>query len=311
MLSLQIRAPILSALDGSGAALALEPMSLNVASTSELDNGMLNRTAAPGSLRYFALLYAPPERRDAIAALFVIDSELRESARNANHDVAHTRLQWWRAEIDRLTNGNSQHPAARLLQARENADRSAFARLHELVAAADMDLARMTYNSAQELRAYCARSAGALMETIAYQLAPTAIDEVSSRLINRIGTGIREVEIIRDLRQDAHEGRVYLPLDEMDRLNIRQADLDSPQMGDAVRGALGALKLTALENLTKPELHSDELHEALRPIWVLAALHRRLIEKIARQNFNVGAERIDLGPIEKPWVAWRAARARR
>jgi phytoene synthase len=130
-------------------------MSMNMAASSELDGGVLNRTAPPGSLRYFALLYAPLERRDALAALFVIDSELRESARNANHDVAHTRLQWWRAEIDRLANGNSQHPATRLLQAQQNSNRAALAKLHELVAAADMDLARMTYNNAQELRAYC------------------------------------------------------------------------------------------------------------------------------------------------------------
>jgi 15-cis-phytoene synthase len=286
-------------------------LAVNVAFGSELDSGMLNRTASPGSLRYFALLYAPPERRDAIAALFVIDSELRESARNANHDVAHTRLQWWRAEIDRLANRNSQHPATRLLQAQQDANRAAFAKLHELVAAADMDLARMTYNNAQELRAYCARSAGALMETIASQLAPTAMDPTTSSLINRVGTGIREVEIVRDLRQDAHEGRVYLAVEEMDRLNIRQEDLDRPQTSEPVRAALESVKRNALENLTKPEIKSAELHDALRPIWVLAALHRRLIERIAKQNYNVGAERTDLGPIEKPWVAWRAARARR
>jgi phytoene synthase len=146
------------------------------------------------------------------------------------------------------------------------------------------------------------------METIACQLAPTAIDETTSSLINRIGTGMRQVEIVRDLRQDAHEGRVYLPLDEMDELNIRQEDLDRPQTSDPVRAALESVKRNALENLIKPEIKSAELHEALRPLWVLAALHRRLIERIAKLNYNVGAERIDLGPIEKPWVAWRAAR---
>jgi hypothetical protein len=41
---------------------------------------------------------------------------------------------------------------------------------------------------------------------------------------------------------------------------------------------------------------------------VLAALHRRLLDRIAAQDFNVAASRIDLGPIEKPWVAWRTAR---
>src|SRR5262249_7775796 len=88
-----------------------------------IDESFLNRAAPPGSMRYFSLLYAPDDRRDAIAALYVIDAEIRESARSASHDVAHTRLQWWRAEVDRLVNGAPQHPATRVLVERHPADR--------------------------------------------------------------------------------------------------------------------------------------------------------------------------------------------
>jgi hypothetical protein len=41
---------------------------------------------------------------------------------------------------------------------------------------------------------------------------------------------------------------------------------------------------------------------------VLAGLHRRLLDRIAANDYNVATARIDLGPIEKPWVAWRTAR---
>ena len=47
---------------------------------------------------------------------------------------------------------------------------------------------------------------------------------------------------------------------------------------------------------------------SLRPLAVLGALHRRLLDRIAAQDFDVARSRIDLGPIEKPWVAWRTAR---
>jgi hypothetical protein len=46
----------------------------------------------------------------------------------------------------------------------------------------------------------------------------------------------------------------------------------------------------------------------LRPLAVLGALHRRLLDRIAAQDFDVARSRIELGPIEKPWVAWRTAR---
>ena len=82
-----------------------------------LDPDYINRAAPPGSMRYFALLYAPVEQRELLTALFVIDAEIRASATQVAHEVAHTRLQWWRAEVDRLINRNAQHPATQVVQA--------------------------------------------------------------------------------------------------------------------------------------------------------------------------------------------------
>src|SRR3989337_1986848 len=110
-----------------------------------IDDSLINRAAPPGSMRYFSLLYTPEDRRDAVLALYVIESEIRESSRIASHDVAHTRLQWWRGETDRLVNGNPQHPATRVLCDRGLGDRGVFNKLHEVLVAADMDLARMTF----------------------------------------------------------------------------------------------------------------------------------------------------------------------
>ena len=59
-----------------------------------------------------------------------------------------------------------------------------------------------------------------------------------------------------------------------------------------------------------PELQSALANASarLRPLAVLAALHRRLLDRIAARDFDVATSRIDLGPVEKPWVAWRTAR---
>jgi 15-cis-phytoene synthase len=273
-----------------------------------LDDSLINRAAPPGSMRYFSVLYAPKEKRAAVTALYVIDAEIRESAQSPNHDVAHTRLQWWRAEVDRLINGGPQHPATRVLGDQNLQDRSGFAGLHELLAAADMDLARMTYSNARELRAYCSRSGGATTELIAAQLlAPQPLDEPQRTLAHRIGVGVRQTEILRDLRQDAYEGRLYLPLDEMDARGLALADLRSREMDERVRDALKPLRERAHAELTYAAPETDA--SRLGPLHVIAALHRRLLDRIAARNYDVAAERIELGPIEKPWAAWRAARS--
>jgi 15-cis-phytoene synthase len=274
---------------------------------SELDDSLLNRAAPPGSMRYFSLLYAPEGKRAALQALYVIDAEIRQSAQNANHDVAHTRLQWWRGEVDRLVNGSPQHPAMRALKDLAGAGLGVFAKLHEPLVAADMDLARLTYSNQQELRAYCSRGGGAITELIATQLvSPEPLDEPTRAAANRIGIGVRESEILRDLRQDACDGRIYLPLDELERNGVELDTLRGREVTPQLREALRSIRRAVNEDLQPPA--PSQRNDALRPLFVLAALHARLLDRIAKRNYDVASERVELGPVEKPWVAWRAAR---
>jgi 15-cis-phytoene synthase len=271
-----------------------------------LDDSLVNRAAPPGSMRYFSLLYAPEDRRDQLCALYVIDAEIRESAQSANHDVAHTRLGWWRAEIDRLVNGSAQHPATKLLNDGAAVDRALFAKLHETLVAADMDLARMTYSNTRELRAYCSRSGGAIQELMAAQLlAPLPLDEATRAIANRIGAGVRQSEILRDLRQDAFDGRVYLPQDQLTAHNVTLEDLRGREVAPRLKAALREYRDAVSEEL---QTALAAVRAPLRPLAVLAALHRSLLKRIGAHDFDVATARIDLGPIEKPWVAWRAAR---
>jgi phytoene synthase len=273
---------------------------------ASLDDSLVNRAAPPGSMRYFSLLYAPENKREQLLALYVIDAEIRESAQSANHDVAHTRLQWWRAEIDRLVNGSPQHPAMRVLND-SLGERTSFAKLHETIVAADMDLARMTYSNMGELRAYASRSGGAIQELAAAQLvAPLPLDEAVRATANRIGIGVRQSEMLRDLRQDAYAGRVYLPQERLTRHNVTLEDMRGREVAAHLKAALREFKDAVSEELRSALASAPA---SLRPLAVLGALHRRLLDRIAKQDFNVAASRIDLGPIEKPWVAWRTARS--
>jgi phytoene synthase len=274
-----------------------------------LDDSLVNRAAPPGSMRYFSLLYAPEDRREVLLALHVIDAEIRESSQSASHDVAHTRLQWWRGEVDRLVNAAPQHPATKVLSERTRLARTEFAKLHEALAAADMDLARMTYANARELRAYSSRSGGALLELMAAELvAPDALSEALRQHANLLGSSLRQIEMLRDVRQDVHDGRVYLPLDLLDRHGLRVERFREREFDPDVKAALASFFDSIRGELDEKPWPRDS---RLRPLHVLAALHRRLMQKISRRGFDVARERIDLGPVEKPWVAWRAARASR
>lgn len=249
-----------------------------------LPSDYVQRAAPPGSMRYFTLLYTPPEQRELVGAVLVIENELRESI-HAAHEVAHTRLQWWRGEIDRLINRNAQHPATQALQAALPA--ADFSALHECLVAADMDLARMTYNNAKELNAYLERSGGTLWEL--------AFPGTRAR---QLGAFIRRVETIRDLTFDVRNGRVYFALDALDAAGISIETLRSDRHTDSVRQLLAA---------EHDHLRSQPI-SGPRPLAVLAALHARLLQSIAKRGYDVSKQRFELGPLEKVWTAWHAAR---
>jgi phytoene synthase len=216
-------------------------------------------------------------------------------------------LTWWRAETDRLINGNPQHPATRILHERASGDRSVFSKLHEVLAAADMDLARMTFSNQQELRAYCSRSGGAIQELIAALLVqPGALDETTRAAANKLGVGIRMTELVRDLRQDAYDGNVYLPLDLLDKHELKTEHLRAREVDPKLKDALRSFHDSARAELELPPRGAQT--EALRPVFVLAALSRKLLDHIGARNYDVASQRIELGPLQKPWTAWRAAR---
>ena len=277
------------------------------------DRAMIDRAVPPGSLRYFSLLYSPAEKRDVLSALYVVSTQIQESARSASHDVAHTRLMWWRAEIERLINANPQHPAARMLLPLRGLPGMNLAGLHELIVAADMDLARMTFATAKELTAYTQRSGGLLIEAAARWLtAPASLSAESAAATRRIGAAVRDAEIIRDVRQDAIEGRVYLPLDLLDEQGVTIEMLRGIAAPDSYRAVLQEMtaKVQATLDTAKDAVQPPE-RAALRPLLVFAQLHARLLRRIAQAKFDVASQRRELGAFEKAWGAWRAARKAR
>jgi hypothetical protein len=108
---------------------------------------------APGSARYFVLLYCPRPRRRALATLLAVTDELDAGrARGMDHAVAHLRLEWWRAELQRFAGGTPQHPWLSAWLHERPQDRSLA--LEQLTEAAAIDLAGARLAAGSEPRLY-------------------------------------------------------------------------------------------------------------------------------------------------------------
>ena len=266
-------------------------------------------TPPAGSIHWHAWLYTPSPSRALTAAVFSLESELRAIvAATVDHGVSHLKLQWWKDEIHRLEGGQPRHPLTRALWRAQPGVPHAWRPLHEAIAGLELELASASYESERELEGYFARAAG-FCRTLALALDPAREAEPLERLGGALGQSVRMVEVIRDLRQDAVMGRIFVPLDWLAEHGISHVELRSGDGGDGARRCLARLAEHSRIAWATASAELAQLADGnLRGLRVLGALHAALLERIARRGFAVGRRRIELGPLESLWTAWRSAR---
>ena len=102
----------------------------------------------PGSVRYFVLLYTPAARRATLLSLLTLADELGAGLERAlEHELAHTRLDWWQRELSEHERGVAQHPLLRALREAEAEPDAPVLELRTLLDAARLDLAEGLLNA--------------------------------------------------------------------------------------------------------------------------------------------------------------------
>ena len=269
------------------------------------------KAAPPGSPAWYALLFTPEDRRDAVGALFELRAEIMDSARTpAEPAVAHARLEWWRAEIAGYGAGRAQHPALRRVQAAGLAGVVQPEYLLEMVDAFESELAEGPCRTYAELALYCYRSGGVLHEMIAGALgsAEPQNERAVVRYAQRLGTGARLVELLANLRGDLAAGRHLLPRDWVaetgatERFDGKPIDPALAACADRLAGE-ARVALDDAESLCPPAERPRQ-----RTGLVLAALYRRHLDRLHRHGFDPAGLP---GNLDNLWTCWRAARKAR
>jgi len=256
--------------------------------------------------RFLAWLYSTPARQPVLAALCAIEREIGESLRpGADHQVSHTRLEWWREECARCAAGHPAHPLTREL--RLHLERlapparvdSVLAGLSGLTDTATWDLAGATFERRAEVTAYCRRWAAAMV-------APLGASEVDW---TGFGAALRELELLGHLAPDAGRGRIRVPLDELAAARIAPQVVATPpwpqELAGILRGRHQALRqqLAATVAALTPAIQQSD-----RGLLVWAALASQASRRAERALPREPAVSIASAAAAN-WRAWRVARA--
>jgi len=130
-------------------------------------------------------------------------------------------------------------------------------------------------------------------------------DTKAEFLAEDCGLAFQLTNIIRDIKEDASMGRIYIPAEDLVRSNLTAANfassvLQSPAQAQQLRPALEYEAERARKYYESAKWLMELIDEDSRAaLWVLVEIYSRLLQKITDRNYDVLTERVRLTLWEK------------
>ena len=263
------------------------------------------KAAASGSSFYYAFLFLPSTQRAAITAFYAFCREVDDVVDEVSDpSVAQTKLAWWEREVRQAFAGQASHPALQALMPHAQTFSITAEHLLAVVEGCRMDLSQSRYLDYAGLRHYCHLVAGVVGEVSARIFGPQ--DPRVDAYAHTMGLAFQLTNIIRDVGEDAMRGRIYLPIDELQRFDVKAQGLLQRQHNPAFVALMQfqAQRAHALYEQALQELPSEHRRHQ-KPGLMMASIYRTLLREIEASNFDVLKHRIALTPLRKLWLAWK------
>jgi 15-cis-phytoene synthase len=247
---------------------------------------------------YWGFISLPHDQRMAIYALYGFARQVDDDVDGPGRADIPDALERQRERIRRCVQGEFGDPITQVLS-------HVIARYHipesELLGVIDgveMDFTIKRYATWEDLRRYCylvASTIGRMCVRIFGYSDDTALERAED-----LGLALQLTNILRDVREDAEMGRIYLPQDDLARFGVSEADLIS---GAATPGwhalvAFEAARARKLFTLGHFVLRYIPRRAAVC-VSTMAGIYERILEKIEREPAFPLRGRTSLSPSEK------------
>jgi phytoene synthase len=258
---------------------------------------------------YWSFLLLPPARRRSMCALYAFmrhtDDLADEAGAASDKRIS---LNQWRADLDlALENDSDVWPGFRALA--DSARRHDVPRqyLHEVIDGVMMDLEPQPFATFDDLYAYCYRVASAVGLCCIHIWGYQSEAGRAEKLAESCGIALQLTNILRDVKEDACNGRVYLPREDLERFGVSANDLTADQPSSALRELLEFEGRRAYEYFELAAPLTRLVAPTGRPVLrAIVGIYRALLDEIAGRGYDVLTRRVSVPSWKKAAITVRS-----
>lgn len=255
---------------------------------------------------YYGFLLLPPGRRRAMCALYAFMRRTDDLADEpGDADAKRAALDAWRGELDAALRGEAVGSAILPALADTVRGHAIPARhLHEVIDGVAMDLEPRPFATFDDLYGYCYRVASAVGLCCLRIWGYRSEGGRAESMAESCGLALQLTNILRDVREDARSGRVYLPAEDLARFGVVPAELADGALTDRLRALLEFEAGRARSYYEACRPLARLVDPVGRPMLrAIVGIYRDLLGEIERRGYDVLTGRVSVPSWKKGCIA--------
>lgn len=248
---------------------------------------------------FYAFITLPQKKRDAIYATYAFCRHCDDAVdRNTSLDMKLHTLGELREHLESTYAGKPKGYVFTALGHAANTHNIPQGYFQEVINGVEMDLTIDRYQTFEDLKLYCYRVASAVglicLEIFEYK------DPIAIQYAIDLGVAMQLTNIIRDVREDLHQNRIYLPIEDMEKYGFSESDLLNGTNRKAQKCFIKFQVNRARDNFQTGLRILPYLPARSRACpSILAQLYMHILDRVEKNDFNVFDSRIELSNTEK------------
>lgn len=259
-----------------------------------------------GSSFYWAMRRLPEEKRRAMYAVYAFCREVDDIADEPGEvEVKRAELAMWRGEIERLYGEQPRHMITKALLGPVEKYGILKDDFRAVIDGMETDAEEaVRIPSVAELELYCDRVASAVgrMSVRVFGVP----EDLGIKLAFAQGQALQLTNILRDVEEDAHRNRLYIPRDLLISHDIDADNIDAVLADPALARVCELLSHTASRRYGEARtLIKQCRRDQVRPAIMMMEVYSQILDKLKRRGWRNISKPVGLSKFEKAWTAVR------